>query len=43
MTELTFVGQEAEELSPYLGHYAIDEERSYVDGSWEMSVLVARG
>jgi hypothetical protein len=43
VTELTFVGQEAEELSPYLGHYAVDEERSYVDGSWEMSVLVARG
>jgi hypothetical protein len=43
VTELTFVGQEAEELSPYLGHYAIDEERSYVDGRWEMSVLVARG
>ena len=42
ITELTFVGQEPEELAPYLGWYAVDEERSYVDGRWEMSVLVVR-
>jgi hypothetical protein len=42
ITELTFVGQKPEEVAPHLDQYAIDEQRSYVIGRWEMSVLVAR-
>lgn len=42
ITELTFVGQKPEEVAPYLDQYAIDEQRSYVIGRWEMSVFVAR-
>ena len=43
VSQLTFVGQKAEELSPYLGPYAVDESRSFNMGRWEISVLVTRG
>jgi hypothetical protein len=42
ISELTFVGQDQEEIAPYLSRYAIDEQRSYDVGRWEISVLVAR-
>jgi hypothetical protein len=42
ITELTFIGQEPEEITPYLEDYAIDAPRSYEDGRWKVSVLVAR-
>jgi hypothetical protein len=40
--ELTFIGQKQKEVNPYLDHFAIDEQRSYDVGRWEISVLVAR-
>ena len=40
--QLTFVGQSAEEITPYLANYAIDETRSFDTGPWEVRVLVAR-
>jgi hypothetical protein len=42
ITELTFIGQKQEDIDPYLDHFAIDEQRSYDVGRWEISVLVAR-
>ena len=42
VTSLTFVGEDPEQVAPYLGHYTIDEARSYKDGRWKVSVLVAR-
>ena len=42
VTELLFVGQDAEEVQPYLGAYDIDPERSFDMGKWEVSVLVAK-
>ena len=42
ITELTFIGQKPEEISPYLEDYVIDAPRSYEDGRWKVSVLVAR-
>lgn len=43
IAELTFVGQEPEEVAPYLGRYAIDTARSFTTGRWEVSVLVRPG
>ena len=42
VTELTFIGQKGEEIAPYLDDYTIDAPRSYEDGRWKVSVLVAR-
>lgn len=42
ITELTFIGQKPEEVAPYLEDYTIDAPRSYEDGRWKVSVLVAR-
>jgi hypothetical protein len=43
ITELTFIGQDQEDIAPYLDHYAVDPRRSYAFGRWELSVLVSRG
>ena len=42
VSALTFVGRKSEEITPYLEDYAIDAPRSYEDGRWKVSVLVAR-
>ena len=42
VTDLTFIGQKPEEITPYLDDYTIDVPRSYEDGRWKVSVLVAR-
>lgn len=42
VAQLLFVGQDHKELAPYLDTFAIDEERSFKTGKWEVSVLVAR-
>jgi hypothetical protein len=42
ISELTFVGQDQEEIAPFLSRYAIDEQRSREIGRWKITVLVAR-
>lgn len=42
IAELTFVGQSPDDFSPYLDRYELDGTRSYQDGRWKVSVLVAR-
>ncbi len=42
ITEFTFVGRSQDDVDPYLKDFAIDEQRSYDVGRWEISVLVAR-
>lgn len=40
--EVVFVGQEPEDVTPYLVRYTVDEERSWDMGRWKVSTLVAR-
>ncbi len=38
--ELVFVGQQPEDLAPYLDRYRVDDRRSFAMGRWQVSVLV---
>lgn len=40
--EVLFVGQQPEEVDPYLGQFAVDEGRSFEEGKWKVLVLVRR-
>lgn len=42
IAQLTFIGQEEHEVAPYLRWYEVDPSRSYQDGRWQVSVLIAR-
>jgi hypothetical protein len=42
VNEVLFVGQQPEEVDPYLAQFAVDEGRSFEEGKWKVLVLVRR-